>query len=100
MSSKPETAIVNAIEKWVMSRPNSVILKIFGSGMVSGGQPDLIGGWTEGVRTVHFAIECKIPGKEPTPRQFYRLRQWKAAGYITGVAHSLEEFRRLCDITD
>lgn len=96
MAIKPETAIVNAIERWVLGRPNSVILKVYGNGMTTGGHPDLIGSVGLGMNTYcHFAIEVKLPGKDPTPRQLYRLRQWESGGYVTGVAHSLEEFRSI-----
>jgi len=65
------------------------------------GEPDITG-CLEGIR---FEIECKVPGAAPTPLQAKRLRDWEAAGAVTGVSRSLSDtkaiiarvYERLCE---
>lgn len=42
-----------------------------------------------------LALEVKVPGGEPTPRQARELACWRAAGALTGCVHSVEETRAL-----
>jgi hypothetical protein len=43
-------------------------------------------------RAVPFAIEIKLPGKEPTKEQAETMLDMKANGWTCAVAHSLKEF--------
>ena len=54
------------------------------------GVSDLCGTLPPYGRSVY--IELKRPGKEATPDQVEFLRIMKAAGAVTGVAHSVAEF--------
>lgn len=38
-----------------------------------------------------FYLEVKRPGGEPTERQQSIIREWEAAGAITGTVHSADE---------
>jgi hypothetical protein len=68
---------------------------------LSVGSADLIG-WMQqpwydgtGAMAVFVAIECKAPGKKPTPQQLAFLDAVRTAGGIAGVAYSLDDFRRI-----
>ena len=41
------------------------------------------------------AIEMKQPGKEPTPLQKLKLATILRSGGVSGVAHSLDEFKAI-----
>ena len=88
-----EAKIVEAIISEVYKRGGKTI-KIHGNAFQESGTPDVIG-ILEGKM---LAIECKIPGEEPTKIQKYRLTQWAKAGAITGVAHSLDEFKTIIGV--
>lgn len=57
------------------------------------GDPDIYGVWGG----VAFEIELKIPGKSPTAIQQHRLDQWRDAGALPFVVHSLDELRSSLD---
>ena len=64
------------------------------------GTPDIIGIWPGGLG---FAIECKLKGNKPTPKQAETLESIQTAGGLTIVAYSLDDvihaFReRGCDV--
>lgn len=63
-------------------------LKVTGGVRQKTGQPDLdicLAGRT-------IKDELKAPGEEATKLQTHRLKQWAAAGAITGVFGSVEDF--------
>jgi hypothetical protein len=62
--------------------------KRFGSVMGVTGDADVYGCW----RSIHFEMELKRPGFEPTLLQCTRLAAWKRAGALTFIVHSLAEF--------
>jgi hypothetical protein len=83
-----ESRISQAIQKAVKAKiPGAVIRKRHVTMGVMG-DPDLYGSLPTGI---HFEIEVKRPGNHPTELQLQRLAEWRAAGAITGVAHSVEE---------
>lgn len=98
MSQKPETKIVDAAQEWVEENGGNA-LKVYGNAIQRSGEPDLIGGiyvpgnWEHPF--VHFAIEFKLPGEDARKLQKYRMKQWAKVGFKTGVAHSVEEFKKL-----
>lgn len=88
-SAAREGAIVRSIERAARLRaPDLALAKRHGTAFGKTGEPDLFGCF----RGRHFEIEVKRPGKAPTRLQLERLSRWAAAGAITGVAHSVDEF--------
>jgi hypothetical protein len=55
------------------------------------GDPDITGLW----RGVHFELELKQPGANPTPLQQLRLAEWAAAGAVTAVVRSVDDLRQV-----
>jgi len=53
------------------------------------GEPDLFGS----LDGRHFEIEVKVPGEEPEPIQYARLKEWRKTGAITGWATTPTEAR-------
>lgn len=91
---KSETLVVAAIMAWVMSNGGDC-WHVHGSSMQRSGEPDLDGAiFVKGV-PVHFKIEIKVDGNTTTPLQEFRLARWRSYGYVTGVAHNLDEFKEL-----
>jgi len=41
-----------------------------------------------------------MPGKKPTKLQEVTLEQWRKAGAITGVVHSVEEVKEVLNVED
>lgn len=46
-------------------------------------------------RALHFEIEVKKPGEEPTRDQWIRLIKCHKAGGVAGIAKSVEEFKAI-----
>jgi len=90
-SAPREAVIVRRIMRWLHTIPGCKAIKIHGSAYQEIGTPDIIGC----INGRMFAIECKQPGKAPTPIQRKRLAEWQAAGAIVGVVHSLEEAKQV-----
>lgn len=76
-----EQKIVAAIRKLDEAR----VVKVHGSQMGSGGEPDL----DACIQGRSVKIEVKAPGRKPTPRQLSVLRKWEAAGALAGWADSV-----------
>jgi hypothetical protein len=83
-----ESRISRKIQAEVKRRIPGVVIRKRHVTMGITGDPDLYGSLPGGH---HFEIEVKRPGEEPRPLQEQRLAEWRAAGAITGVAHSVEE---------
>jgi len=81
-----EVDLNRKVAKWICALPNGNAYKRLGY-LHNKGEPDVTG-CVQGVR---IEIEGKMPGKKATPIQEFKLREWKKAGAITGVYHSLEE---------
>jgi hypothetical protein len=81
-----EKQIVDSIVKYLRSLPQCVVRKRHGTAFGVAGDPDLYGSF--GGR--HFELEVKQDGNPPTPLQQQRLKEWRAAGAIVGVVHSLQ----------
>ena len=54
------------------------------------GDPDLYGVYGG----VHWEMELKTPGKEPTVLQSLRLKSWEKVGAVTFVVHTIDELER------
>jgi len=86
-----EKSIVNSILKYLNSLPQCRAEKTWGGGYGNAGKPDITG-CLNGRR---FELEVKAPGGKPTPLQKATLEQWKEAGAIVAVVHSVEEAKEI-----
>jgi len=91
-----EKSIVNSILKYLNSLPQCRAEKTWGGGYGNAGKPDITG-CLNGRR---FELEVKMPGKKPTKLQEVVLEQWRKAGAITGVVHSVDEVREILNVKD
>ena len=82
-----EKTIVARIMAALRGCPRGVVRKRHGTAFGVAGDPDLYGT----IDGRHFEIEVKRPGEHPTELQTARLREWKTAGAITGIARSVED---------
>jgi len=89
MKQLEQTIQRNCINWYKRTYPKNYIRK--NEQIVKSGDPDIV--------ICHFglfvAIEMKQVGKTPTPLQKLKLEQISRSGGITGVAHSLEEFKEI-----
>lgn len=90
MAEKPETKIVRAILNWIKANGGDGY-HVHGSLFQRNGEPDI----DAHLPGAHIKIEVKTPGKNATKLQAQRLAVYRAAGYLTGVVHSLDEFKAL-----
>lgn len=98
MSQKAETGLYRRIKRYVENE-GGLCFKIHGSAMQEAGVPDIIG-WipvSQAYKTqiVHFAVELKMPGNDASKLQMYQLRRWGAGGFKSGIAESLDDFKRI-----
>lgn len=84
-----EKQIVNKIVEYLREVPQCVVRKRHGTAFGTAGDPDLYG--TLAGR--HFELEVKREGNPPTPLQEKRLEEWRVAGAMAGVVHSVQEAR-------
>ena len=82
-----EKTIVGRIMTTLRKYPHIIVRKRQGTAMGVAGDPDLYGT----IKGRHFEIEVKRPGEQLSEIQTARLLEWKLAGAITGVAHSVGE---------
>lgn len=88
-----ERAIVKAILAYLNSLPGCLARKRWGGGMGVAGDPD-IDACIRG-RSVQF--EVKRPGERPTALQAKRLGEWRQAGAVVAVVHSVAEVRAVLE---
>lgn len=88
-----ERAIVKAILTYLNSLPDCLARKRWGGGMGVAGDPDIDACLCG--RSVQ--LEVKRPGEVPTPLQVKRLEEWRRAGALVGVVHSVGEARELVE---
>jgi len=86
-----EKAIVNSILKYLKTLPQCKAEKTWGGPYGNSGKPDITG-CLKGRR---FELEVKKPGGKPTKLQEVTLEQWKEAGAIVAVVHSVEEVKEV-----
>jgi len=83
--------VVKSILKYLNGLPECRATKVSGDAKKSG-EPDIDGC----LRGRSLKFEVKRPGgKKATPLQLATLTEWKAAGAITGVVHSVDEVKDL-----
>jgi hypothetical protein len=88
-----ERAIVKAILAYLNGLPGCLARKRWGGGMGVAGDPDI----DACIRGRSVQLEVKRPGEKPTALQVKRLDEWKQAGAIVGVVHSVDDVRSLLD---
>lgn len=86
-----ETALSTACQKRVRKEWLGEVLKVHGNASQMAGTPDLLCC----VAGRFCAVELKQPGKDATPLQKKRLRDWQAAGALVGVVHTEVELDEL-----
>lgn len=75
----------------VAEYPGAVVRKRHGTSYSTKGDPDL----EILFRGVHIECELKRPGEEPSPLQAHRLEEWRRAGAVVAVVHSVAEMREV-----
>lgn len=93
-----EKHVVARIMRALKNRRGVIVRKRHGTAMGVAGDPDLYGT----VNGRHFEIEVKRPNdrtSQLTELQFRRLREWEAAGAITGVARNLDDALNILGLT-
>lgn len=89
-----ESSIKKSVMRELEKVPGCVVRKRHGTAFGVAGDPDLYGT----ICGRHFELELKRPGEGPTPLQILRLEEWRKAGAIVGVAHSVKEAREVLGI--
>jgi len=89
-----EKQIVTKIKKCLEDVPGCVVRKRHGTAFGVAGDPDLYGS----LNGRHFELEVKQDGNPPTALQVQRGQEWRAAGAIYGVVHSVGEAREVLGI--
>lgn len=91
MPKTPEGRLKEAVTKRLtaLARFDRTLVwrKRHGSPMGLSGDPDIYGLWAG----IHFEIELKAPGKNPTALQQFRRDEWMRAGARCFTVHSLQE---------
>jgi hypothetical protein len=88
-----QAAVLRKLKAWREQDPGLVFRKRHGSVMGTIGDPDIYGLY----HGLHFEIELKTAGHEPTLLQRARLAGWGSAGALTGVVSSIEEFQQFTE---
>ena len=82
-----QKSVLKRLEKLRQSDPTLVYRKRHGTVMGVTGDPDIYGLWAG----VHFEIELKRPGQEPTLLQRTRCQEWELGGARGAVVHDMAE---------
>jgi len=88
-----ERAIVKAILAHLNSLPKCLARKRWGGGMGVAGDPDI----DACIRGRSVQLEVKRPGERPTPLQLKRIEEWRRAGAVVAVVHSVAEVRAVLE---
>ena len=89
-----QAAVLRKLKAWRAADPTLVYRKRHGSLMGIVGDRDIYGVW----RGLHFKIELKRPGENPTPLQRARLSEWGTAGVTTAVLRSIPELEAFFEV--
>lgn len=85
-----QASVLNHLKKLRQADPTLAYRKRHGGAMGTAGDPDITGLWDG----IHFEIELKAPGENPTLLQLARLAEWRQAGAVTAVVRSLDDLRQ------
>lgn len=95
MVTKSETAIVRTLMKHIKSLGGDSY-HVHGSQFQRTGEPDISGELPLYMgHKMHLKIEVKTATGKASPLQLYRLKSYRAYGYIAGVVTSVDEFDKL-----
>lgn len=94
MAAKAETAITNAIIKWICANDGDA-WHVHGSMFQRKGEPDIEGFIHWGGAFRHLKLEVKTATGKPDPLQIYRLKVYSRAGYVAGIVRSVEQTQLL-----
>lgn len=86
-----ELDMTRKVLAWLNSLPGCVAERRSSAGFGRRGEPDIsccYRGWC-------VQIELKMPFKQPRPIQVARMNEWKAAGAVVAVCHSLDDVKQL-----
>jgi hypothetical protein len=84
-----QKSVLDHLKRLSETDPTLVYRKRHGTVMGVRGDPDIYGLWSG----IHFEIELKRPGEEPTVLQRARHQEWGVAGAFGFVVHSMPELR-------
>ncbi len=85
-----EATLVKEVKDWINSNGGKVV-KYHGGPYSEAGIPDLIGCLPHGQCVV---IECKVPGKHPTPIQLAQLKAFIKCGAVVIVGDNFEKIKK------
>jgi len=85
-----QASVLAHLKKLRATDPSLIYRKRHGGPMGVAGDPDITGLW----RGVHFEIELKAPGENPSPLQLARLAEWGRARAVVGVVRSLADLEQ------
>jgi hypothetical protein len=88
-----QKSVLNHLKKLRQQDPTLVYRKRHGTALGKAGDPDIYGVWGG----IHFEIELKAPGEEPTPLQRARHQEWGRAGGLVFILHSVVELPNVLD---
>jgi hypothetical protein len=83
-----ERSLLHACER-ELKRRGITYRKRHGTAFGTKGDPDLF----LLHRGIHVEVELKRVGEQPTPLQQLRLEEWRQAGAVTAVVHTIDELR-------
>jgi hypothetical protein len=96
MAAKPETAIVNKIQKWI-KKQGGECYHVHGSMFQRKGEPDLSGEIVYKGLVFHLKLEVKTAIGKADPIQIHFLKHYHKWDYVAGVVRSVEDVERLLD---
>ena len=88
-----ERAIVKAILVYLNGLPGCLARKRWSGGMGVAGDPDIDACF----HGRSLQLEVKRPREKPTPLQMKRLEEWRQAGAVVGLVHSVGEARKILE---
>lgn len=86
-----EAELSRKIVKWLNEQPHTIARKRHGTPYGVTGDCDIYGC----IDGRHFEIEIKLDYNKPTKLQEQRMKEWAAAGALTGVAYNLDDVKNI-----
>lgn len=86
-----EAKLVKEVKDWIAAHGGKVF-KVHGSVFSEAGIPDLVG-CLKGGRCV--VIECKAPGKKPTPIQVHQVQEFAKCGAVSIIGDDFEKIKKV-----
>lgn len=89
MIKESEKQLKRKCRKWLKSLSNSKWVSYNPYPTGEPGTPDMIGS----INGRSVLIECKVVGKNPTPIQKVRIREWRQSGSLVFIVHTIDELK-------